>query len=234
MFVQQLPLDEAADAAGVGCGFRVVGDDDDGLLKVFVQPGQQVHDFPGGFPVQVAGGLIRGDEGGVGDQGPGDGHPLLLAAGELARVVVLAVAQVHQFQDQVHVLLSLPPGQPGEQQGQFHVFKGREHRDELIKLEDEAHVGGPPIRQLGLGEGREVDAVHREVAGVRAVQPGDEVEQRGFPGAGRAHEGQKFPGLDGEADVLEDRQHLAAPPIGFIQVGDLHHRGRGERRVLRS
>ncbi len=71
----------------------------------------------------------------------------------------------------------------------------------------------------------------REAAGVRAVQAGDEVEQGGFAGAGGAHEGQKFPGPDGEADVLEDRQDHAAPAIGFIQVGDFHHRGRGEGRV---
>ena len=147
--------------AGVGRGLRVVGDDDDGFVELLVQPGQQVHDFPGGLPVQVAGGFVRGDEGGVGDQGPGDGHPLLLAAGELGRVVVLAVAQAHQFQDQFHVFPALPAGQLGEEQGQFHVLKGREDRDQLVELEDEAHVGGPPIGQLGLGEPGQIDAVHQ-------------------------------------------------------------------------
>ena len=95
--------------------------------------------------------------------------------------MALAVAQAHQFQDQFHVLFALPAGQLGEEQGQFHVLKGRKHGDKLVKLEDEAHVGGPPIRQLGFGEGREIDAVYQQGAGVRAVQPGNEVKRVVFP-----------------------------------------------------
>ena len=39
----------------------------------------------GGLPVEVACRLVGHEYGGVGDDGPGNGHPLLLAAGELAR-----------------------------------------------------------------------------------------------------------------------------------------------------
>ncbi len=52
-------------------------------------------------------------------------------------------------------------GQIGEQQGQFDVFKGGEHRDQLVELEDEADVVGPPVGQLGLGEPGQIDALHQ-------------------------------------------------------------------------
>ena len=39
------------------------------------------------FAVQVAGGLVGQKDGRLGGQRPGDGHTLLLAAGELARQI---------------------------------------------------------------------------------------------------------------------------------------------------
>ena len=44
------------------------------MSAVLENPG----DLPGGVCVQVAGGLIREDDRRLGDQSPGDGHPLLL------------------------------------------------------------------------------------------------------------------------------------------------------------
>ena len=41
--------------------------------------------------VQIARRLIGHDEGGIGDQGPGNGHALLLPAGHLVRAVVSAI-----------------------------------------------------------------------------------------------------------------------------------------------
>ena len=62
---------------------RVVGDHHQGLGKGpdgALEQGQHVGAGPA---VQVAGGLVGQDQGGLGHQGPGDGHPLLLPAGEL-------------------------------------------------------------------------------------------------------------------------------------------------------
>ena len=48
--------------------------------------------------VQVAGGFVGQNDGRLVDQGAGDGHPLLLAAGKLVGMMVDAVGQAHPFQ----------------------------------------------------------------------------------------------------------------------------------------
>ena len=66
----------------------------------------------------------------------------------------------------------LPPlaaRQIGQDQRQLHVFEGRQHRDQVVELEDEADMRGAPGGQLRFGEGRDVDAAHAD----RAASPPD-------------------------------------------------------------
>ena len=51
-----------------------------------------------GVGVQSAGGLVGQDDRRVAHQSPGDGHALLLAAGELVGQVLELVAQAHLLQ----------------------------------------------------------------------------------------------------------------------------------------
>ncbi len=55
---------------------------------------EQAEHVGGRHRVQVAGGLVGQDELGLGDQRPGHGDPLLLAAGELTGLVLGAVAEI--------------------------------------------------------------------------------------------------------------------------------------------
>ena len=65
------------------------------------QLGQQLQDAAAGGAVEVAGGLVGEQDRRPGGEGAGEGHPLLLAAGELARVVVAAVGEPHGGQQLV-------------------------------------------------------------------------------------------------------------------------------------
>ena len=58
-----------------------MGDDDHGGLSVGEVP-QDTEDFAGQLRVKGAGGLIEAEDVRVERQGAGDGHPLLLTAGE--------------------------------------------------------------------------------------------------------------------------------------------------------
>jgi len=60
-----------------------------GLVKAF----NQVEDASGGGFVQVAGGLVCQQKPGIVDQGAGQRHALLLAAGEFAGPMVAAIFQ---------------------------------------------------------------------------------------------------------------------------------------------
>ena len=82
--------------AGVGGGDRVVGDHHDGLAEVAHGGGHERQDLGGGVRVQVAGRLVGEDDLGPLDQRPGHRDPLLLAAGELRRLVVQPVAPVRR------------------------------------------------------------------------------------------------------------------------------------------
>ena len=91
--------------------------------------------------VEVAGRLVGDEDGRVGDDGARDGDALLLAAGELPRVVVHAVVEADDVAAPsrraraARFFESLR-----EQQRQLDVLERGEHRDQVVHLEDEADV----------------------------------------------------------------------------------------------
>ena len=74
---------DADDAVGHLGDFLIVGNHHHGLGELLTRHLHEPQHILAGFAVQVAGGLVSQKNGGLGGQGPGDGHPLLLAAGEL-------------------------------------------------------------------------------------------------------------------------------------------------------
>ena len=64
-----------------------MGGDDDGRPPG-VRGVEEVHHLEGPLGVEVAGGLVGEEEGGIAHQRPRHGHPLLLAAGEGGRELV--------------------------------------------------------------------------------------------------------------------------------------------------
>ncbi len=112
-----------------------------------------------GAGVQCAGGLVGQDHRGVPRQGPGDGHPLLLAAGELAGQVLPLVRQAHPLQG-----LRWPARRrssaddAGIQQGQLHILLHGQLGDQVILLEDEAQHLVADLRLLVVLHGGHVHA----------------------------------------------------------------------------
>ena len=70
----------------------VVGDQDDRAARR-VELVEEGHDLGARMAVEVAGRLVGEDQRGFGDERAGDGDALLLAAGQLGRLVVEPVAQ---------------------------------------------------------------------------------------------------------------------------------------------
>ena len=66
----------------------VVGHENDGNPFFLIELFKYAQDFLAGSGVEVAGGFIGEEQGGVVDQGPGDGDTLLLSAGELRGFMV--------------------------------------------------------------------------------------------------------------------------------------------------
>ena len=79
------------------------------------------------------------------------------------------------------MLATLPPAEVGQNERQLDVFESRQHGNEIVELENEADMRGAPGGQLDLGERGDLDRANADRAGVRPVQPGDQIEQGAFP-----------------------------------------------------
>ena len=143
------------DASGVGRDVGFVGHHDDGDAAA-VQELELVQDILGLVRGQVSGGFVGEDDPGMVDQGPGDGHPLLLAAGELVGPVVDAVGQSDLSQNLEGPLPSV--GRTGLDHGQRHVVQSRCPAEEVEHLEDEADGPRTQYRALVVREPRDVAA----------------------------------------------------------------------------
>src|SRR4030095_13842142 len=69
-------------------GMRIVGDHHDRLAVLLVERLQQIENLVAGLTIEVACRLVAEQQRRVGDNGACDADPLLLAAGELTRIVV--------------------------------------------------------------------------------------------------------------------------------------------------
>lgn len=77
---------------------EVVGDQQAGGAAAVHLVGQQVSDGQAAFGVEAGGGLVGQQDGGPVDERPGDGYPLLLAAGQLAGQAASAAGQAKLLQ----------------------------------------------------------------------------------------------------------------------------------------
>src|SRR4029450_2895415 len=93
---------------------RVVRHHDDGLAMIPVERRQQLEDLVAGFAVEVAGRLVAEQQRRVGDDRPGAADALFLAARQLARVVIRAVAEPDDVERHLHAAFAIPRPELGE------------------------------------------------------------------------------------------------------------------------
>ena len=185
-----------------------------GLLGLFEGPDHR----PAGLAVQVAGGLVRQDQQGVVDEGPGHGTALLLAAGDLRRVLVPDGGDAEHVAQLVRPGLRLGGDGAADDGGQQDVLPDRQAVQQQEILEHEAQL---PVADLGQGVLAEVGQLPVSQSDLPAVDgdvAGDAVEQRGLAGAGGAHDGHELPLLHGQGHALQDLVGGLAHLIGFVQV----------------
>ena len=127
---------------------RIVGHQEHGLVVLADQPVDQVHDFIGAPAVEVSSRLVAQQESGIGDDGARDAYTLLLAAGELTRIMVRAVLESYNFKRELDVLAALRLRQLGQKQRQLHILKCSQQRYQVVHLENKSHVPGAPVREL--------------------------------------------------------------------------------------
>ena len=151
-------------------------------------------------------------------QGPGDGHPLLLAAGELIGQVVELVAQAHLLQYLSGPLPALRLGDAGIHQRYLHIFQQVQLGQQVVLLKDEPQQLVADRCQLIGIHLPYVPSVQQISAGGGDVQTADDVHAGGFSGAGLANDSHKFPLFDAHGDVVR-RPNCGVPHL--IGLADL-------------
>ena len=180
-----------------------MGDDDEGLAKLVAQVEEQLVQLFLVLGVERAAGLVGQDDGRAVDQGTGHGHALLLAAGELVRLVVGAVGQSHKPQQLFSPLAGRFTRGTGNV-GRYHdVLDGRKLRQQLVELEHEADVSVAEVGELFLREGGGVDAIDTYGAAVRAVQRADNLQQGRLAGPAGTDDAYHLATVDGEVDAFQ-------------------------------
>src|SRR5262249_21935910 len=143
---------------------------------------------------------------------------LLLPARELARVVPEPIAEAHQLERRLRPLPTLTAAHAVEQERQLDVLERREHRNEVVELENEADVALAPLRQRAVAEARGVGAVHAHLAAARLVEAADQIEQRGLAASRGAHERHVFAFRDREREPGENRDLLAVALVLLVNI----------------
>jgi hypothetical protein len=208
------------DAVGVFGDVGLVGDEDDGVaLGVeFVEEG---HDLVAGLGVEVAGGLVGEDDGGLVDQGAGDGDALALAAGELVWFVHHAGAEADGFEDVFGAGGAGGGGGAVVDKGKLDVVERGGAGEKVEGLEDEAYLFVADTGEFVVVELGDVVAVEPVFALRGGVEAADEVHQRGFAGAGGSHDRDVLVVADAEVDATQGVDLLVAHLVGLPQiVGD--------------
>ena len=155
---------------------------------------------------------------GIGHDRARDADALLLAAGQLPRIVLGALGEADDFQRDARALSPLRLRQLRQQQRQLDVLLGRQHGQQVVELEDEPDVLRAPLRELAAAQRADGHAVDLDGAARGRVESADQVQQRRLAGPRRPHQRQKVALRDFEVDALEHVDALAAAGEVFVDV----------------
>ena len=153
-------------------------------------------------------------------QSHGDGHALLLAAGQLRQAVLAVLPQPHHLEQLARPGPFLARGHALDGHWQLDVFLGGEvgHQVAGRLLPDKADLGAAVFVEHTVGRLEQVAAVDGQPAGRRPVQPTQDVEQRALARARGADDAHQLAGLHGEVQPLEGHHFQAGDLEDLDQV----------------
>ena len=205
-----------------------VGNDNHRDLQFPVQLPQQLQNGLGGGGIQRGGGLITQQHLGGGSQGPGNGYPLLLPAGQLGGKGAGPVSQSHPVQQGLGPGPGFFFGYPRQFQREAYVIQDGLLHKQMEALKDHADIppGGP---KLMLRKGGKFLPAYEHFAGSGFFQQVDAAHQSAFACAGQADDAEDLSLPDGQIDILQGMNGIFAAAECFAYAfqadnGLLFHR----------
>ena len=144
---------------------------------------QNGHDLDAGARVEVARRFIGQDQAGRVDQGPSNGHTLLLTARHLIRAVVHARAKTDRLEGEFAALLADLCRNAAVHHRQHHVFERIHARQQVEPLKDKAELLAAQVRQLVALQARDVHPIQDVRPTGRPVETAEHVHKRRLAGA---------------------------------------------------
>ena len=181
---------------------------------------EQEHDLKRTLRVEVAGRLIGDDHRRIVDERAGNGHTLLLAAGQLVRQTAALVLQPDQLQHIGHALFDLLRRCADDAHGERDVLIDRLVLNEAEVLENNAE------RAAHIGDGRALDgleliAVNQHRAGRRFELRRQQLDDGRLAGAGRTDQKHELAVINVHIDAVE---RVRAGLICFCDVYQIDHK----------
>jgi hypothetical protein len=182
-----------------------VGHEDAGTAGVGTDPAQVLLEPFAGQCVQRREGLVEQQQRIRHGERPGDGHPLLLTAGDLPGAPVGDVVQPHPGQQLGDPFAAV--GDARVAQRQLDVAADSAPREQPRLLEDHA----------GAAAGHRCGATGADRTAGRLLKTRDEPQQRALAAAGRAHQHEELPRRHGQAH----RPHRRDVTVGVLHAVEL-------------
>ena len=211
---------ELNDAVRHAANNRVVGHQDDGSRERAVHAIERLEHEHTRLAVQRAGGFVAQQQTRLLGDSACDGDALLLAAGKLGGKAVAEIGDADQGQ-RLHRRQS-PLGADGPER---HVLAGRQARDEIVGLKNEADMAAPVEGQRPLVERRKVGPAKQEAAGCRAIEATDEIEQRRLAASGWTEQDDEVAARQLEIDAAQGADGPAGGLVGLDQIAGGQHGG---------
>src|SRR6476469_8889196 len=212
-------------------GAQFVGDQHDAEAAVG-ETTDEVEDLAGLRHTEGGGRLVEQDDLGVPQDRLGDRHGLALAARQAGDALAHRLHRAHGEGGEglagagLHRDL-VEPEAGGLLATEEHVLDDVEVVAQREVLVDDLDAqGGDVARAVDL----DVLALEAVVAAVAAVDAGDDLDQRGLPGAVVADQGRDLSGVDGEVDVVQDMHHAEA----LVDSAQLEQRFHGPTPIDRN
>ena len=188
------------DGNAVGDGERlllVVGDvdgrDTKAALELF-DDGAHLHTQLG---IEVGERLVHQKHARLDDKGTRQRDALLLTAGEVARLALGEVGDLHQLKRLLHTLLYLRLGDLPRLETVGHILRDGQMGEDGVVLEDHADVA--LMRRYVV----DTPVAEVEVAALDGVEAGDHAEQGRLAAAGGTEQGEEFSLMDGDGNAVK-------------------------------
>ena len=180
-----------------------MGDHDDGHAELRSEFAEQREDGFAGGGIEIAGGLIGEKNFGTIHEGASDSDALLFAAGEFCGAMAKAMGEADALEGFADAGGAIGAIDFGEAKREFDIFLEGHSREKVEGLKDHADGVAAVAGELERVERGDVLAVSEDGTGSGAVEAGDEIEQRGFAGAGGTEESEKFVVGYGEGEFVD-------------------------------